>query len=427
MLPKNGNVENIKARLSITDVVSSYMKLEKAGMNYKAKCPFHNEKTPSFIVSPARGSFYCFGCGAKGDIFTFVERFEGVDFLGALKVLADRAGVTLEREDVHSREKKDEKEKLFSILERATAIFEKNLSSTPSVGAYLESRGISTKTISLFQIGYALPEWRNLSDQLLSENFSLETIESSGVAKRVQDGAERLYDRFRGRVMFPLFDASGRAIGFSGRLFPPDEARGKEMVGEAKYINSPETPLFHKSKFLYGLHFAKEGIRRLGFSMLVEGQMDLLHAHQAGYRNTVALSGTALSEEQVSLLKRFSEKLLLALDGDSAGQASAHKSAEISLSKGMEVKILSLLSGKDPADMLMENAEGFKECIRDAKHPVEFFLESAISLIPDERKRKKEGLRLVLPLLFAIQSPSDRAHFEGVVSKRLAISEEALK
>ena len=289
----NTSVQKIKERLGIEEVVSSYIKLDRAGANLKAKCPFHNENTPSFFISPDRGSYYCFGCGAKGDIFTFVEEFEGLDFRGALKLLADRAGVSLESFNPKDEKNQSEKEKLYEAMEEATKYFENNLKNNAEVLEYLKSRGLNEKSIKDFRIGFAILDWRKLYDSLRSKNFSDSEIERAGLAKKPDDQSKAMYDRFRGRIMFPISDSSGRIIAFSGRIIVDD---GKS----AKYLNSPETPIFNKSSVLFGIDKAKDAIRKNDFSILVEGQMDLILSHQAGFKNTVASSGTAMTDSTLS-------------------------------------------------------------------------------------------------------------------------------
>src|SRR3989338_9816751 len=286
----NSPVDKIKERLSIEDVVSSYIKLEKAGANLKARCPFHNEKTPSFFVSPNRESYYCFGCGASGDIFTFVEEFEGLDFKGENNLLSERGGISLEIYSRETKETKNDKERIYRIMEEATEFFEGNLGENEQAQEYLKSRGLEDKTIKDFRIGYAILDCRKLYEYLRSKNFTDNEIEKAGLAKKTEKG---MYDRFRGRIIFPISDSSGRVIAFSGRIFIDDEK-------SAKYLNSPDTPIFSKSMVLYGLDKGKASIRKNNFSILVEGQMDLVLSHQAGYKNTVATSGTALSDSTIS-------------------------------------------------------------------------------------------------------------------------------
>src|SRR3989344_4408177 len=350
-------VQKIKEKLSIEDVVSSYIKLDKAGVNLKAKCPFHNEKTPSFFVSPDRCTYYCFGCGASGDIFSFVENFEGLDFKGALKMLA--------------------------VREAATLRFIDNLSHQREAMEYLKSRGLAEQSVKEFRIGFAKEEWRDLYDYLKKKGFSDSEIEKAGLTKKSEKGSSSggFYDRFRNRIIFPISDSGGRVIAFSGRIFKDD---GKS----AKYLNSPETLIFKKSSVLYGLDKAKESIRKNNFSILVEGQMDLVLSHQAMFRNTVATSGTALSDTEVSkenvvsnlgLIRRLSDNLVLAFDSDKAGMTATARAGKIALSLGMDVKVANLPEGSDPADLISrDGAPSWKEAIKNSKHLIEFLLNGAL-------------------------------------------------
>lgn len=414
------NAELIKERLGIAEVVGSYIKLEKAGGSFRARCPFHNEKTPSFFVSPTRNSFYCFGCEAKGDIFSFVERYEGVDFRGALKILAEKAGIELTREDPKER---DEREELFRVMEEAASYFKANLLAHPAPRAYIMGRGLSEASLETFRIGYALPEWRALTEHLGRKGFSDALIEKAGLAKRASEGGDRVYDRFRGRIMFPLMDTSGRVIAFSGRVF--DIPQGKEEP--AKYINSPETPLFSKSKVLYGFDKAKEAIRKWSFAILVEGQMDLVMSHQAGYRNAVALSGTALTDEHVDQLLRLSDRLVLALDTDKAGIAAAGRSATLALRRGLDVKVALLSQGKDPADLIQADPELWKEAVKNSVHIVDYYLKIVLDKEKDERKRRLAVSATVLPYVALIAKPMDRAHFTARVAQALHLPEDAVR
>ena len=270
--------ETIKDRLPITEVLSSYITLTQNGAQYKAKCPFHNERTPSFYVSADRGLYYCFGCGAKGDIFTFVEQFEGLDKKGALKLLAERAGVELTGNIGVS-----DTDGVYEVLEKATLTYQNLLEKSENAKAYLEGRGITKETINDFRIGYVPDEWRTIESSCVND-VQRAFATRAGLIKKTEN---KVYDRFRKRIMFPLTDSSGRVIGFSGRSFPDD--------GEGpKYLNSPETEVFQKSKNLFGFDKAKSHIKKHNFAILVEGQMDLIISHQAGFRNTVASSGTAI-------------------------------------------------------------------------------------------------------------------------------------
>lgn len=417
-------VEQIKERLSIVDVLSLYLKLEKSGINYKTRCPFHNEKTASFFVSPERQSYYCFGCGAKGDIFSFVETFEGLDFKGALKSLADRAGVTLDGNV--STISHDEKDTLFKLMELATEFYQKELLKNSEVLSYLEKRGLTQESIQTFRIGYAPEAWRNLSDILIRQGYTENLLEQVGLIKRHEKG---IYDRFRGRVIFPIMDTTGRVIAFSGRTLSSDEH-------VPKYLNSPDTILFDKSSTLYGIDRAKEEIRKRDYSILVEGQFDLILAHQTGTHNTVCASGTALSDEAPSgdrgianlrMLARLSKNIVFAFDGDKAGIAATYRGALLALPLGMDVKIASLPTGVDPAELILTNKENWLHTLKHTKHAVIFFTEHILKTIPDERERIARISKIVLPLVVKIESALDQEHFLSRIHQLTGLSLDALR
>ncbi len=419
----NTNVEQIKERLSINDVLSTYIKVEKSGINYKAKCPFHNEKTASFYISPARGSYYCFGCGAKGDIFSFVQAYEGLDFKGALKLLAERAGVPLTG---FKPENTDEKEKLFAVMEAATQYYEEELTKHPEVKKYLYDRGLTDETISSFRIGFAPDDWRALSTYLIKKKFPEIVVEKAGLIKRSE---KSVYDRFRNRAMFPIFDSTGRVIAFSGRTMIADDAT-------PKYLNSPDTPLFDKSSALYGIDRAKEAIRKKDYAIVVEGQFDLLLSHQAGILNTVAASGTALSDSvpsgdrgvtNLQLLARFSKNLLFGFDGDKAGINAAYRGSLLALGLGMDVKVAKLPTGKDPADVIRENKEAWIKILKSTEPAVIFFAQHLVETTTDVRERIKLIQKLVLPLIAKIPSALVREHSLAEVQKITGTSVEALR
>ena len=415
-------VEQIKERLSIEDVVGSYVKLEKAGVNLRARCPFHSEKTPSFFVSLARNSFYCFGCGAKGDIFSFVEQFEGLDFLGALTLLAERAGVALSRQDP---KQDDERQKLLRILEEAAQWYVQELQTAPEAREYLRERGVSEATAEKFLVGFAPPKWRALSEHLRRKGFPDRLLSLSGLTKETERG---IYDRFRGRIMFPINDSAGRIVAFSGRLFGERPPRAGTVEGEeAKYVNSPETPLFSKSRILYGFDMAKTAIRRNDFSIVVEGQMDLLLSHQAGFGNSVALSGTALTLEQITLLKRLSLNTVFAFDADRAGVLSSGRSASLALSLGMNVKVAALPKGADPADLILKDPELWKKVIRESEHIIDFYLGVLSAEEGDLRTFRLRVQQNVLPFVARIGNRIDQAHFISRIASRLNLAEEPIR
>lgn len=423
-------VEKIKERLNIVDLLGSYIKLEKAGKNLKARCPFHNEKSPSFFVSPERDSYYCFGCQKKGDIFTFVQEFEGVDFFGALKMLAEKTGVTLER---GSFERKDNKEAIFNALEAAAQFFESNLPKSNSAIKYLEKRGLTEKTIKDWRIGFVADDWRTLYDYLAARKFSESEIEQAGLIKRKensQSGQDNFYDRFRGRIMFPIRDSVGRVVGFTGRILPENETRivAGQSVEAAKYLNSPETAVFNKSSLLYGFDLAKIAIRKMDYSVIVEGQMDLLMCHQAGFENSVATSGTALTPEHLQLLKRISNRVIMAFDADKAGFNAATKAWQLALSLGMEVKIAEFKEGKDPADVIssLDGREKFKTALKESMHIIDFYLSKILAEKLDDRKVGKEVQEKILPFLAIIDSSIEKSHWVKKINEKTGIDEKAI-
>lgn len=417
------NVSKVKERLNIVDVIGGYIKLDRAGINLKACCPFHNEKTPSFFVSPDRGSFKCFGCGEGGDMFTFVEKFEGVDFVGALKILAEKAGVELEKIDIQKKEKND---RLYEVMEESTKYFETELEKRKDALKYLEDRGLNEETIKKFRLGYVKDEWRGLFDFLKEskpqvdgqrKQFTDEEIEKVGLIKKTDKG---FYDRFRGRIIFPIFDNMGKVVAFSGRIFKDD---GKS----AKYLNSPETVLFHKSKILYGYNFAKNYIRKRDFSILVEGQMDLVLSHQSGFDNTVATSGTALTGEHLNLLKRLSNKIMLAFDADDAGLNAANKSSKMALREGMEVKLVELPKGMDPADFILKNKKGWISALKNAVHIIEFNLNILLGKEIGQRNLGIKISEIVLPLVSELNNKIEQDYFISKISDKTGIDVDVLK
>lgn len=409
-------VQQIKDRVSIQDVVSGYIKLERAGSSWRARCPFHAERTPSFHVSPDRGTYHCFGCGVGGDIFSFVQAIEGVDFKGALKILAERAGVKIEY--FGRKEDRDDKDRLFELLEAATIFYQTELND--AAREYLKKRGITDETMLLFRLGWAGDEWSRGSDQLKKKKFTDKELLDAGLAKKNERGT--LVDKFRNRIMFPIADTAGRIVGFSGRTF------GEKASPEApKYLNSPETPLFLKSRILYGFDKAKQSIRKHNFAVLVEGQMDLLLSHQAGWANTVAVSGTAFTPQHASLIKRMAENIVIALDSDQAGIKAAGRAARAALSAGLNVKVAALPADTDPADLILnEGVEAWKSAIREAKDIITFLLDVLQKHAPLRDKFRRAVETIVLPFLSDVQSPIAREQYLREIAQRLGVSESAV-
>ncbi|QQG46570.1 MAG: DNA primase [Candidatus Niyogibacteria bacterium] len=418
-------VERIKEKMDVAELVGSYIKLEKAGVNFKAVCPFHSERTPSFYVSPARQMWHCFGCNAGGDIFRFVMNIEGVEFPEALRILAEKTGVELERQDPKLR---SERTRLLDLLETAASFYEKNLYERKDVGAYLKERGMTGQTAKSFRLGYAPDSWDATISHLKQAGFKQDEIEKAGLAIAAagdqQPATGRFYDRFRARVMFPLFDGAGRIVGFSGRIFEKDLRPGGADIEPAKYINTPQTTLYDKSRVLYGFDRAKSEIRKKNAAIILEGQMDLIMSHQAGVVNAVAVSGTALTMQHLISIKRLCDTLIMSFDMDNAGFEATKKSLDLALTCGFDVKIVLIPEVKDPADLIKENPESWPVVLEKAEPIVAFLLKTLASKHKDVLAFKKEAGRSVLPYISAMPSEIDKAHWVGEVASALKMREE---
>ena len=406
----SSTIEQIKSRLNIADVVQSYIKLQKAGANFKANCPFHNEKTPSFFVSPARQSWHCFGCSRGGDMFSFVMEIEGIDFSESLKILADRAGVEIEKID---KNRQNERLRLLQLIDESVKFYEAEMRKNGEVIAYLKKRGMKGETAKSFGIGYAPAGWRNLYDYLKDKGYSDSEMEKAGMTVKSAKAQAGYYDRFRSRIMFPILNVSGQAVGFSGRIFGEE---GTDSGG--KYINSPQTVLYDKSAILYAFDKAKNEIRKKDACVIVEGQMDAVMSHQAGAANAVAVSGTALTAEHLKLIKRLTEKIIMAFDKDEAGARASSKGIDMALAEGFEVKIAVSPSGKDPADAVLDNPESWLKAVSEAKNVIEFYLE-----LFDERKDIE---RKILPYIAVLPSEMEKAGWVKKVAEKLKIKEDAV-
>ena len=411
-------IENIKNRLSILDVVSTYVRLDKSGNQYKGRCPFHNEKTPSFYVSPAYGWFNCFGCGKKGDIFTFIEEIEHIPFREALAMLAEKAGVELK-----SYSKKNEGEvSYFDILESATNFYVSNLRNNPTVKMYLHERKIADDSIDNFRIGFAKDEWRSLRDSLVQKGFRDEDIEKAGLTIKTEKG---YYDRFRGRVMFPITNQSGKVAGFTGRITPETQAKTDKLL--AKYVNTPETDLYHKSKILFGFDLAKKYISEQDECIVVEGQVDVIMAHQINTRNTVAVSGTSFTEEQLRLIKRLTNNITFCLDSDKAGYESLKRSASIAHLLEMDVKVIDLGEDKDPADMIKESPDTWREAVSRKIDVISYIIRKQKLHLLDKTSISKVLQKEVFPLIWSIQSAISKNVYLEILSKEIDLPLDTVK
>lgn len=363
-------IETVRLRSDIVQVVSRYVQLKKKGKNYTGSCPFHDDRTPSFTVTPEKQIFHCFGCNVGGDVFKFLMLKENLSFFEALKSLAEQAGVVLPEDDSPAAHKRDaRRESLKQLNNLAKEFFVKNLQHHEAAAArhYLEGRGLSTEVLERFQMGFARPGWQVLLDYLGQKGFKAQDIVEAGLAVKGETG--RTYDRFRNRVMFPIWDPSGRVVGFGGRVL--DDAL-------PKYLNSPETAFFNKGRILYGLHQARQSIREKGYVIIVEGYMDVITAHQYGITNTVASLGTAFTVEHGRLLMNYSRNVVIAYDADAAGVAATIRGLDVLQDLGCEVSVVSIPDGKDPDDFLRRyGVEPWEELIRRSSSLIEYKLRHA--------------------------------------------------
>lgn len=413
--------ETIKARLNIVEVIGQYVRLQKAGNHWKANCPFHQEKSPSFTVSEERNMWHCFGCGKGGDVFAFVMEIEGIDFREALVSLAERAGVELPRYDGSQAANNERKSRSLEILELTTKFYEKQLWESDrgkKMLEYLHGRGLTDETLKTFRIGYAPDGWRFVFDFLLKRGFAVAELEQAGLVirknKEQPSANGSHYDRFRDRIMFPIGDVLGRVIGYSARVAPGGDE------SQAKYVNTSETDVYHKSKVLYGLHLAKKPMKDTGHAIIVEGNVDVMALHQAGLAETVAVSGTALTMEQLTLIKRYVNKVSLFFDMDSAGQKAAWKSAALAQQMGLLVEIIALSSGKDAADMGKDDPTLLKATVAKGVPAMEYFLEKLISLTPTNTPEgKRQVVEEYVELLASVSNDLERAHWTKTLAERI--------
>lgn len=415
------NVEEIKARLNIVDVVGEYVRLTKAGSHWKGLCPFHHEKSPSFMVNEEKQIFHCFGCAKGGDMFSFVQEIESLDFRESLKMLAEKAGVQLEQ--FQGGQKQDNKKRILEALELATKFYEKQLwegMGKDKILKYLRERGLSDESIQKFRLGYSPSGWDNILKFLTGRGFSIEEIASTGLLVQKENGGGQ-YDRFRDRIMFPIQDTMGNVIGYSARVAPGGDE------SQAKYINSPETVVYHKSNALYGIYNAKQDIKQKNYTLIVEGQMDVIASHQAGLKNTIAVSGTALTNEQVKILKRFTPNIAMLFDMDSAGQKAAERSVDLCLENDMKVKIVTLAEGKDAAEAVQKDPAILLASINSSKPAIEHFFEQSLTKFDATTSEgKQEIAKEVLGHVSHAQSPIEKAHWIKEVAHRLDVEEKVV-
>lgn len=426
----------IKEKLDLAEFLRGIITLMPAGKNWKALCPFHKEKSPSFMVSPERGTWHCFGCNTGGDIFEFVMRYEHLEFFEALKFLAEKAGVDLKQ---FGGGDNNQFAALYEILNAAAQFFESELQAdmphARTARAYLADRGLKTETMQEFGLGLAPSSADGLTRHLTKLGFRIADVERAGLTLKTERGT--YWDRFRGRIMFPLWNSFGKVVAFTGRIMPEAEAAARanpaahQGFAAAKYVNSPETPLFKKSKLLYGFHKAKSFIREAGVAVLVEGQMDLIMAFQDGVKNVVASSGTALTSDHLKPLRRIADTLVVSFDRDEAGLAAGERVIDLAGTADFVVKVVPAFpdaSFKDPADAVRARPGLFGELVGKAEPAMTFYFERYLSSLAQgaDPRRLKQGVRAALQKVRTLGSAVEQAYWLRELSVRVRIPEAAL-
>ncbi len=414
----NDTIKEIKERLSVSEVLGEYINIVQRGSVKKALCPFHNEKTPSFVISDDKKMWHCFGCGKGGDIFTFLEEYEGMEFGEALSVLAQKAGVIVEQNQVENTRRT----LLFRALMMAGEYWGAVLKSEHGADArkYCEQRGITKEDIETFNIGYAPDDWSALSLALKKKGFSDDIVFSAGLTVR-SEKSSGFYDRFRGRIMFPLCDVHGQILGFSGRIIISNEHEGK-------YVNTPQTEVYDKSAVLFGINLAKEHIKKIGHVILVEGQMDVIASHRVGVKNVVAVSGTALTQKQLDLLGRYTKKVALCFDSDVAGLKAAIRSLSLLWDNGFDVYAIILPSGKDPDECIRTDASVWNSATTKLVPILDLYLEilkKQFSITSAEGKR--EIVKEFLSFVIRIQDPVVQSHYIQKLSTLVSVPDDVLR
>ncbi|MDO8425648.1 MAG: DNA primase [bacterium] len=435
--------DDIKAKIDLVDYLREQgLVLKQAGQSFKACCPFHNEKSPSFMVNRQKQVWFCFGCSKGGDLFSYVQEREGLEFGETLRLLAERAGVQLEARDPRLE---GAKTRALTVLEAATTFFQRTLQQSTVAQQYVARRGISDAMLTQFQIGYAPDRWDTLSTHLMQQGFRTQEIVDAGMAlpsrKQTSDvedanggmqAGSRIYDRFRHRLMFPIHDVHGRVIGFTGRILDGGTTSGD---APAKYVNTPESPVYKKQAVVYGLVFAKEAIRTAGYALLVEGQMDVVTSHAAGLAQTVATSGTAFTEQQLRLLKRFTERLHLAFDADSAGQDAAMRSIDAALDAGFDVRVVQAPRhadgtpiGKDADECLRADADAWRAAVANAPAVLDHTIARVRTTFDCTTPTgKRDAGHMLLDRLQHVADPIERAAWIARSADAIGVPESALR
>ena len=413
-------IEQVRHANDVVDVIGAVFPLKRAGANFRALCPFHKEKTPSFNVNPSKQIWHCFGCGKGGDVFKFVMDYENLDFLGAVRRLAERAGIKVEAEDAAGHAVRGEKELLFRLHDEASAFFQENLRAADVAKRYLEKRQISLEVARQWRIGYALDAWDGLLQWSRGKKYPPELLAAAGLALPREGGG--LYDRFRGRLMFSICDEQGRVVGFSGRILT-------DAKDQPKYVNSPETPIFQKGRILFALDKAKRTIIEDKFAVICEGQIDTIACHEASITNVVAPQGTALTEQHARILKRYAEEVVLMYDADEAGQNAIVRSAEPLWEAGLALRVAVIPAGHDPDSFIKaEGGEKLRQLIADGESFFAYLLKRlSHQHDPSSERGKIQIVRQMAEWLARIPSPVLLATYAQQTAQRLDVPEDAIR
>src|SRR3989339_71877 len=405
-------VEEIKRKLDIVQIIGEYVELKQAGQSFKGKCPFHNEKTPSFVVNQDRQFYYCFGCNEGGDMFSFLQKYENLDFPEALKILAGKAGLTLDRFNPRATSRKT---RLYDLLADVTEFWIKKLNSDQGKVAleYLGKRGLSSEIQEKFKLGYATDSWDQTLNYLKEKGYAEREIFDAGLIIRKNLGSS-YYDRFRNRIIFPIRDIHGSIVGFTARALDPEE--------KAKYINSPETEIYKKSDVLYGFDIAKKAIKEKAYIILVEGNMDVIASHRAKVENVVAVSGTALTDKQLDLIKRYTENVVMCFDMDEAGQKAAGRSIDLAIKHGMNIKVVVLTGAKDPDEMVNQDPNLWVKALSNSKIIMQYYFDKYFDgYEPSDVQKKKEIARSLLTEINKLVDKIEQEHWLRELSYRLNV------
>jgi len=433
-------IEEIKNRLDLLETIESYIpELKQAGQNWKACCPFHSERTPSFVVNPNRGTWHCFGaCSTGGDVIEFVRRIEGLELRDAIRICAERAGIELKTPSAKEKVKKEENERLLRANESAAIFFQSNLkkgATSSTAYQYASNRGLDDDAIDKWQIGYAPQNWSALTDHLTSRGFTTEDLIQAGLSIKSE---KRIYDRFRNRLIFPIRDTQRNITGFGARSLISEET--------PKYLNTPQSPLFDKSGSLFGIDQASESIRRLDTAIIVEGYMDVITSHQFGFTNVIASMGTALTEKQLNLIKRFSKNIVLALDSDEAGAAATLRGLSIATndierelvatvdwrglisyqnSLNTDIKVIDLPEGDDPDSLIRKNPETFTKLIETSSLVIDHIFNSVGTKVDiDDPRSRSNAVNTLAPSISAISDPVIRSHYVQKLARLGGVTEQ---